>query len=111
MKKATKAVIILSALCVLLLLIGVHLADSQSPVKQITVVKTDTTKKQVYDYFVKMSTNDVNQYLQLLRDYKAVLPYGASKTDAEKINLQKSIDAYIDKLIRTLKVDSVRIKK
>jgi len=111
MKKSTKAVIILSAICALFFLIGVHLADSQPPVKNTLVAKADTTKKPVYNYFVKMSTNDVNQYLQLLRDYKAVLPYDPSKADTEKVNLQKGIDAYISKLTRTLKVDSILIKK
>lgn len=110
MKKSTKTFIILVCISVLCLITGIHLANAQPPVKKDTTVKK-LQQKPKYEYFVKMRTEDVNQFFQVLTSYKNAVIYEPGHTPDQTISLQKGIDSYIENLKKSLKIDSAIIKK
>ena len=88
MKKSTKTFIILVCISVLCLIMGIHLADAQPPAKKDTAVKK-LLQKPKYEYFVKMRTEDVNQFFQVLANYKNSVIYEPGHTPDQTISLQK----------------------
>ncbi len=69
-------------------------------------VKKDTSK---YTYFVKMPVQDVQQYFQLLTDYKGLVIYDPTKSADEKVKIQQGITGYLLQLQKLVKIDSAKV--
>jgi len=72
--------------------------------------KKDTAKAK-YSYFIRLSPNDIQQFLNLLDDYRNLQTYNPLLTPDKIVSMQKNIDAYKKDLQNRLKIDSVKISK
>lgn len=105
MKKSTKTFIILFALCALVFIMAAHSANAQ------TLAKKDTVKKPKYEYFVVIPVSDYQQIFGALTEYKSLQMYNPNSDDKAKVQLFKTVEAYLKELPTRIKLDSVLIKR
>lgn len=75
--------------------------------------KVDTAKAQkpVYDYFVKVPVRDYQQLIQIGNEFQKTIKYNPLINDKDSRALQVNLEKYLFDLPKSVKLDSVIIKK
>ena len=64
----------------------------------------------LYDKFVKVTVSDILIMLSGLDKLKDLEMYNPRSTDEQKVNSYKEIGLYVDKMRKTLVIDSVKVE-